>query len=143
METALDALKNLHASLVDTRHGYEEACKDGPEPDLLPTLERMTVMHAAAASQIAAMLAALGAPADDQGSFMSTVNRAVIGLRALITGLGENILPALASGEEVNIAKYDAVLASAELGPSHRAVILAQRDALESAIARMKSTAAT
>ena len=141
MTSAIDSLKDLHTGLVDTRNGYEEAVKDGKESDLLPLFERMIVLHGGAAGEVAAMLSGMGVTAGEAGSFMSTVNRTVISLRSMVTGLGENILPALASGEEIILKKYDTALAAGDLKPADQALLQARRDELENAIGRMHKQA--
>lgn len=141
MTPIIDILKDLHTGLVDTRNGYEEAVKDGKESDLLPLFERMTVLHGGAAGAVAGILSGMGATANEGGSFMSSVNRTVISLRSMVTGLGENILPALARGEEIILKKYDTALAGPGLTPADQALLQARRDELENAIGRMHKAA--
>ena len=142
MADHLDALKHLHTALIDTRKGYEEAKKDGPQSELLPLFERMITEHAEAEQTVADVLTRAGEMAEMDGSFMTTVNRAVISLRSMITGLGENILPALINGEQMNMKKYDAALEAGGLAETDRTAVDTCRSRLKTAITRMEHMAA-
>jgi uncharacterized protein (TIGR02284 family) len=85
MTTAADIVKSLHTSIVDTRHGYEEALKDEPESDLAPLFRRMSTLHLAAGDELAKLLEDKGEQSDDDGSIMSTVHRTVMSVRSMIT----------------------------------------------------------
>jgi uncharacterized protein (TIGR02284 family) len=138
MTETLDSLTELHTSLVDTRHGYEAALKDEPGSDMAPIFTRMAALHSEAADEVARILERMGAAADEEGSFMSTVHRTVIGARSMITGLNENILPSLISGEERNIGQYDAAIEASSMDSGVETTLRSLRERLERAIDDMR-----
>jgi uncharacterized protein (TIGR02284 family) len=136
-EDTLDHLKSLHAAAVDSRDGYEAAVEDAEGHGLTPLFTKMTGLHQHHADELAAALHGAGEPADDDGSFMSTVHRTVMDVRALFGGLDDSVLPGLIDGETRNIAAYDKALDETGLPPDIRALLTRQRDALQAAIRAM------
>jgi uncharacterized protein (TIGR02284 family) len=138
MNSREEGLQTLHAILADTRHGYEEALKREPDSELAPLLRHMSALHLAAGDEVAQLLEGLGVQANEEGSFMSTVQRTVTDVRSMITGIGENMLPSLVSGEERNLAHYDTVLDAVGMLDGLEAPLRAQRKRLAIAIADMR-----
>ncbi len=138
MTDTTESLKTLHTGLVDTRHGYEEALEDAHGKGLSGLFRQMIALHADGARETERLLRARGVTVDDAGSFMTTVHRTVMDVRSMITGLGETIIPQLVSGEQHNIAKYDAALASG-VGAAERETLGAHRARLTDAMAGMKA----
>ncbi len=69
---------------------------------------------------------------------MSTVHRAVISIRSVITGLDESVLPGLIDGEERIVGYYDEAIAeSPDVSPEH-GTLVKQRDVVRRKIAEMK-----
>jgi uncharacterized protein (TIGR02284 family) len=132
-------LESLHTAAIDARHGYEEAASDAKGGGLTPLFHQMIALHARNEAELAGALGSGAVAADDDGSFMSIVHRTIIGLRSLFGGLDESILPGLIDGEERNIAHYDKALEEATIPAEIRALLVAQRGRLESAVAHMRS----
>ena len=82
-----------------------------------------------------------GETPDDSGSFMATVHKTVIGVRAAVTGLDKNSLSSFASGEEEIVDQYDKAIAEAK-GGAGEDVLTRQKAELTSKIADMKRMAA-
>jgi uncharacterized protein (TIGR02284 family) len=138
-EDTLDHLKSLHTAAVDSRNGYEAAIEAADGHGLAPLFTKMTGLHQHHADELAAALHGAGEPADDDGSFMSTVHRTVMNVRALFDGLGKSVLPGLIDGETRNIAAYDKALDETGLPPDIRTLLTRQRDDLRAAIRTMEA----
>ena len=106
----IDALTNLHTTLIDTRNGYDAAQKDAEGMGLAPLFRDLSIMHTKAANEVAALLRAKGVMVDDAGSFMTTVHRTIVGIRSLFGGLDESILPNLIDGERRVLGYLDQTL---------------------------------
>ncbi len=133
-----DALKSLHTALVDSRNGYEEAVEDAEGKGLTPLFREMIALRTEHAAALAQHLRAMGEKVDSKGSFMSTVHRAVISIRSVITGLDESVLPGLIDGEERIVGYYDEAIAeSPNVSPEH-GTLVKQRDVVLRKIAEMK-----
>ena len=136
MISEIDALRPLHTSLIDSRNGYEEALRQAEEGDHITLLRELAAAHQTATVEIEQRLAALGQTPDTSGSFMSVVNSTIMDFRALFTGLGDAVLPALISAEKRNLLAYDEALkvSGADFAP----ILAGNRSALESLIGKME-----
>jgi uncharacterized protein (TIGR02284 family) len=138
MSELAEKLKSLHTALIDSRNGYEEALADAGGKGLTSLFQRMIAVHGKDAEEIGACLQRHGEPVDDTGSYMSTVNRAVISLRSLLTGLDESILPGLIDGEERILGYYDEAVTASPSDSQEFTVLSEQREALRQTVAEMK-----
>lgn len=138
MTEQLDALKSLHTALVDDRNGYEEALEDAEGKGLSPFFREMIALREKHADEIAGYLRALGEQVSSEGSFMSTVHRAVISVRSLLTGLDESILPGLIDGETRIVGYYDEAIEHRTPSSLEREVLVKQREAVLGKIDEMK-----
>ncbi len=102
-----EALRSLHASLIDAEKGYEEAIKDAEVGDIKVIFEDMRALHRRAHDEVHAMLLSKGQQPDELGSFMSLVHKTVISVRSALTGLDRSSLESFASGEEHIVSAYD------------------------------------
>jgi uncharacterized protein (TIGR02284 family) len=132
----IDHMKSLHTTVVDACNGYEEALKDAEGKGLSPLFREMISLHKGHAEALAADLTRHGVQVDDNGSFLSTIHRAVINIRSLFGGLDESILPGLVDGEERVVSYYDEALT--DCPPSETSTLAAQRGALLAKIVEMK-----
>ncbi len=137
MTDHIDDLKSLHTALIDSRNGYDEALKDAEGKGLTPLFQEMIALRTQHAEALKVHLIQLGAEANEEGSFMSTVHRAVISLRSVFTDLDEQILPGLIDGEERIIGYYDEAIETVQPGSRESATLVAQRSELKSKIAEM------
>ena len=138
MTQYLEALKDLHTTLVDSRNGYEEALSDAEGKGLTSLFREMIALHDRHHGEIDACLRRAGETPDESGSFLSVVHRTIFKVRSILTGLDESVLPGLIDGEERIAARYDEALKAGP--PADVAEILtAQRTALRQQIAEMEA----
>lgn len=141
MSDTTDALQSLHTALVDSREGYEKALDLAEGKGLSPLFREMIALRTQHAVEIDQHLVAHAAAAGDGTSFMATVHRTVIGIRALFTELDESILPGLIDGEKRVVGDYDDAIATVSSGSPEHATLIAQRAVLLEAIGRMEAKA--
>jgi uncharacterized protein (TIGR02284 family) len=137
--TVLDHLKSLHTNAIDARNGYREAVEDAHGHGMTDLFQNMIALHTKNADELADALHRAGEPADEHGSFMSTVHRTVINIRSLFGGLGGSVLPGLIDGEKRNISYYQRALDIAELPPETHTLLATHRDRLQAAVATMQA----
>lgn len=137
MTERADTLKSLHTALIDSRNGYQEALDDAEGKGLTPLFRDMIALRTSDADALARHLIALGETVDAEGSFMSTVHRTVISIRALFTELDESILPGLIDGEQRILGYYDEALKASAQGNPEYGTLVQQRQVLERKIAEM------
>ena len=137
-----DALRSLHTALIDSRNGYETALENADGKGLGPLFQDMIAMREAHAHELAGFVTAAGETPDEDGSIMSSVHKAVINVRALLTGLNESILPGLIDGEERIVSSYDEAIAAAASGSEVHRKLVAQRDGVRAKIATIQQRAA-
>jgi uncharacterized protein (TIGR02284 family) len=142
MATHADDLKSLHTTLIDSRNGYEEALEDAEGKGLTDLFRRMIELRERDAEALKAHVTALGEQPNEDGSFLSTVHRAVISVRSVFQELDERILPGLIDGEERIRSYYDEAIKSSPGGPEQE-LLVAQRAKLDEVIRDMKARAAT
>lgn len=138
MTQYLEALKDLHTTLVDSRNGYEEALSDAEGKGLTPLFREMIALRDRHHGEIDACLRSAGETPDESGSFLSVVHRTIFKVRSILTGLDESVLPGLIDGEERIAGRYDEAL---EAGPPADVaeILTAQRTALRQQIAKMEA----
>lgn len=138
MTEHIDALKTLHTVLVDSKHSYGEAVADAEGRGMTQLFRKMILLRIKDADEIAAELATLGEKPDEGGSFMSTLNRAIISMRALFGGLDDSVLPGLIDAEQRIIAYYNNALETSA-SSIDREILTRQRQNLLKIIADMES----
>ena len=135
-----DHLAALHTAIIDAREGYSKAIEKADDPGVLERLRAVDGLHRAAHDDIHRMLSTHGERADDDGSLMGSVHKAVVTARSAILGLDDASLSAFASGEENTLEAYDAAIGEmAE--PTERAILERHREALASEVSRLKRQA--
>jgi uncharacterized protein (TIGR02284 family) len=139
MDDVIAALARLHTEVIDARNGYAEAIRLAKDPEMTAIFRDLHDLHARHAEALAAALGARGARADDDGSFMSLVHKAVLNVRAAVSGLDENVLPAIIDGEERLLDSYDEALKAAEADPSAQPLLLDQTSALNARLASLEA----
>lgn len=134
------ALSSLHTALIDAREGYEKAIEKTDEPLLAPLFQDLLALHGVAHRDVHGFLVAKGEEADDSGSFMGDVHKAVISVRSVLTGIDHDSLSAFASGEESILERYDDAIGE-EPDPRVRASLEEHRRKLAAKIVEMKGAA--
>lgn len=135
----IEHLKSLHTGAIDARNGYQEALRDAEGHGITDVFRRMIQTHTTNAEELAALLARAGEAPDDSGSFMTTIHRAIMSIRAIFDGLDESVLPGLIDGETRNVSHYEDTLDLSGIVPSIRNLLADQRDRLRIAIAAMRA----
>jgi uncharacterized protein (TIGR02284 family) len=135
------SLRALYTALVDATSGYLQAVEDTESSDMRALFQEMIALHDSALVDLHPELEARGEEANDEGSFMSTVNEAIVSIRSLVTDLNENALPAFARGEERILNSYDKAIEEAAGEPSLIQTLERHREALSTAMESMKSAA--
>jgi uncharacterized protein (TIGR02284 family) len=134
---AADSLKKLHTSLVDNHKGYEKAVEDA-EPNVKSLFGEMAALKEKDHAELHAGLTKLGEKPDESGSFMATVLKTVIGVRAATTGLGTNSLSSFVMGEKQVVDEYDKAIEECSSDRDLVATLIRQKNTLLAKIAEME-----
>ena len=134
---AADSLKKLHTSLVDNRKGYEKAVEDA-QPNVKSLFSEMAALKEKDRAELHAGLTKLGEKPDESGSFMATVHKTVIGVRAATTGLGTNSLSSFVMGEKQVVDEYDKAIVECSSDRELVATLTRQKQTLLAKIAEME-----
>jgi uncharacterized protein (TIGR02284 family) len=102
-----EALKSLHASLIDATKGYDEAINDAEVGEMKALFTEMRALHQRAHGEVHAILLSKGQQPNESGSFMALVHQTVISVRSALTGLDRSSLESFASGEDHIVNAYD------------------------------------
>ncbi len=103
---SLDALIDLHTSSVDTLRGFQKMTEKA-EPTFRPVVERFCALHTRHVARLDTMVREMGGVPDADGSFMGTVNRAVVTLRAAFDTIDAEVMDNIRSGEDTVLAAFD------------------------------------
>jgi hypothetical protein len=101
----VDALATVQTSVVDAIAGYRTMLKHC-EPEIEEIVRDYHDTHERHDIELSARLAALRKEPDLDGSFFSTVQKAVVGARAAVDTVGTDVLPQVVSGEERILDNY-------------------------------------
>ena len=138
---ANSSLVSLHTAILDALNGYDEAIKRAERPDLKAIFQRVQAVHERAHAELHEALRAKGLAPDHSGSFMSTVNKAIISARSALIGLDDGSLSSFASGEERIVEDYDKAIEDNQYDSSLVAILARQKHRLMTEIGEMKATA--
>jgi uncharacterized protein (TIGR02284 family) len=130
---SLDALIDLHTQSVDTHRGFDKMVEKA-EPSFRPVVDRFLALHTRHVARLDRMVREMGAVPDAAGSFMGTVNRAVVTMRAAFDAIDSDTMAQIRSGEEYVIAAFDRALATS-LPQGHMAALSEMRAELASLLA--------
>ncbi len=126
MTDGIDRIASLHAQLVDASKGYQEAHELAEKPEMVSLFAGLRGLHDKHATALAGALDRRGVEPDSDGTFFQYVHKAVLNIRSALTGLGENVLPAIADGEQRILESYDEAL-TANTDPELRNLLEQQR----------------
>src|SRR5690606_14832695 len=98
-------------------------------------------LHVAQIQELTVALTARGVAEPEDGALMTTVQKAMLNLRALFTGLDENILPGLIDGEERMVERYRAAVSDCAADTVLSDLLAVQCQRLQHEIARLKRPA--
>lgn len=106
---SLDALIDLHSSCVDTLRGLQKMAEKA-EPAFRPVVDQFCALHSRHAAYLDAMAREMGGVPDVDGSYMGTINRAVVSLRAVFDTIDAGVMDNVRSGEGRVLAAFDHAL---------------------------------
>lgn len=110
-ETVEDALVALHRRSVDNVAGFAEMVSRA-EPDFRDVAQRFHDLHQRHVGTLAQMLRDRGLQPDSDGSFMASVNRAVVTIRSLFDDIDADLMRQIRAGEEWTLDAFDSATAS-------------------------------
>lgn len=131
---ATDALKSLHTLLLDAQDGYSVGCRLAGTPEMQALFADFRDLHADHAAVLETALQARGDAAGD-GSLMAVIHKAVLTIRAAVTGLEEDALPAIRDGEKRHVEAYDETIAALAGDTALRETLIRQRAVLANRVA--------
>jgi uncharacterized protein (TIGR02284 family) len=112
-DQGIDTLIALHRRSVDACEGYATMVEKA-ELSFRPVAERFRALHAGHADRLARLIAASGSEADTDGTFMGTVNKAVVSLRAIFDRIDADVMANIRSGEDHVLQAFDNALAASQ-----------------------------
>ena len=107
----MTALADLHSLSVDTHLGFQKMAEKA-EPDFRPIAQQFSALHERQVSSLQKILRDMGGVPDDNGSFMGTVNRAVVTLRSLFDAIDSGVMDQVRSGEQSVLEAFDHAIAA-------------------------------
>jgi len=105
-------LAKLQVRVLDTLAGYDEILKKS-EDDVRPLMVRLYDAHRRHETELSERLRTHGCNPDEDGSFFSTVQRAVIKTRSAFDDLDGDVLNSVIKGEERIMQLYDETISAA------------------------------
>jgi uncharacterized protein (TIGR02284 family) len=143
MANTFDEIEHLRTRLIDASSGYHEGADLAERADIVALFISLRDMHDRHAHVLSVMLAERGVEDDDDESLLAVVHKSILTVRALVTGLDENVIHGLIDGEERIITLYDRALDSLVNDAPLRATLAEQRAELEHRILEMREGADT
>ena len=132
-EDTVAAIASVHTRTVDTASGYAKMVEKA-DTSFRPTAEAFRALHARHADRLARLLVAKGHQPDTDGSFIGTVNRVVVGARAMVDDIDGDVLAAIHSGEQHVLSAFDDATA-AHVTPDERSALTEMRGELTALLA--------
>jgi uncharacterized protein (TIGR02284 family) len=137
MDSHTEALARLHTQVIDARNGYAEALDLADSAEMIAIFRDLHDMHSGHAGALAMAIIDRGGIPGTDGSFMSIVHKAVLNMRAAITGLEANVLPAIRDGEERMLSAYGEALDEVGDWPQVQWLLRKQIAAIEARIRQL------
>ena len=125
---SLEALSKLHTLSVDTQRGFQKMVEKA-EPEFLATAERFSALHGRHVARLDTMMREMGGLPDADGSFMGSVNVAVVTIRSVLDAIDMAVMDRVRSGEENVLADFDRAIA-ASLPQGHHAALVQMKTEL-------------
>jgi uncharacterized protein (TIGR02284 family) len=125
---SLEALIELHALSVDTLRGFEKMVEKA-EVDFRPIADRFSALHTRHVARLDNMVREMGGLPDEDGSFMGTVNEAVVTLRAIFDAIDSGVMDRVRSGEENVLAAFDRAIGTS-LPEGHHSALTQMKEEL-------------
>ncbi|GAB5449438.1 DUF2383 domain-containing protein [Gymnodinialimonas sp.] len=122
-DTSVDAeiIQKPLTRTVDALAGYEKMVAEA-EPEVLAILQKLQATHKEHAAQLAAIIVAAGGTPDTDGSLMSTVNTAVVSLRAMFDEIDDDALEHAIDGEKYVVEAFEDAMKELPEGENRQAL---------------------
>ncbi|WP_430449699.1 DUF2383 domain-containing protein [Rhodophyticola sp.] len=121
-EAEREALQALLNRTVDAKAGFD-TMREKAEPEFRPVVQKFHGTHHAHTDQIAALIAARGGEPDVSGTLMSSVNTAVVSIRALFDEIDEDVMDSIRDGEGHVLEAFDEAIAAMTEGHDKGALV--------------------
>ncbi len=119
---SLEALIDLHTLSVDTLHGFQKMVEKA-EPDFQPIADRFSALHGRHVARLDNMVREMGGLPDADGSFMGTVNSAVVSLPTVLDAIDSGVMDRVRSGEQNVLAAFERAIAASLPEGHHDALV--------------------
>jgi uncharacterized protein (TIGR02284 family) len=106
-----DLVEAARTATLDALAGYDKMAEHAV-PEFAPVVAAFRDLHHRHGAELTRLLAEAGRPVDSDGSMMGTVNRLVVGTRALVDDIDADVLKQIHSGEEHVLEAYGEALAA-------------------------------
>lgn len=133
---SLDALIDLHTRSTDSARGFQKMVEKA-EPGFRPVAERFLALHERHVARLDNMIREMGSLPDEGGSFMGTINRTVVAVRAAVDAIDKDVTAQIASGEKHVLSAFDRAI-KASLPQAHLQALIQMQAELTSLIADMR-----
>jgi hypothetical protein len=110
-----DALRTLLDRICDAREGFDVMVRKA-EADFRPIAEKFQALHKAHAAHVTEILVEHGHDPSEPGTFMGSVNEAVVSIRALFDEIDEDVMDSVRHGERSVLKAFDKALSEAPQG---------------------------
>lgn len=107
------------------------------DPTARPYIADLATQHKTAVEKIDAIASAQGFELDRSGTLMSEVHKVAVKLRDMFSDIDRDALEAIAKGEENVIKRYDDAIECLSQTDELHDELIAQRDALRTAIVKI------
>ena len=126
---ATDQVLKLQRRTADALAGYRTMVEKA-DPAFRPVAERFCDLHNRHNNALTAMLVRFGQEPEADGTFMATINQAIISMRALFDDIDDGIMDNIRSGENHVLEGFDEAIDDAGLAPGDRQELRDMRDEL-------------
>ena len=134
LKTAYETVETAHQRTVDALAGFETMVEKA-EPDFLPVAQQFRDLHLHHGEILSGILRNAGHAPETDGTFMGTVNRAVVATRAFFDEIDADVMKQVRRGEESVMAAYRDAYAQ-PLAPSERQAIAALISGLQTLLSQ-------
>ncbi len=133
-----DALKKLHARIVDATNGYAEGIEQTDSREVIAFFDGFKALHERHALDIDALLRARGFEPQTDGSWMTWVQEGIMKVRGAVGTLDQSVKDDVVRGEEAILDLYDEALKPDVSDAGIRDLLTRQRAELQAKVTREK-----
>jgi len=135
---ARDAVRKLHARLVDTANGYREALDRTDDATLRGFVQDFATLRQLHIDELAQELAAQGVEPQRDGGWMTVVHESIMKVRDVFGTLDASARDEILKGEKSILDLYDDTIDALKADTRLTAAVTRQRDELQQVVALEK-----